>query len=49
MSNQPTKHLAPSPDYDDEDDESDLEEDDADLDLLVHWDSQKTQYVNDPM
>ena len=36
----PAQSQAPSPDYDDEDD--------ADLDLLVHWDSQKTQYVNDP-
>ena len=44
----PAQSQAPSPDYDDEDDEDDLEEDDADLDLLVHWDSQKTQYVNDP-
>ena len=44
----PAQSQAPSPDYDDEDDESDLEEDSADLDLLVHWDSQKTQYVNDP-
>ena len=44
----PAQSQAPSPDYDDEDDESDLEEGDADLDLLVHWDSQKTQYVNDP-
>ena len=44
----PPRSQAPSPDYDDKDDESDLEEDDADLDLLVHWDSQKTQYTNDP-
>ena len=34
----PARSLAPSP----EDDESDLEEDDNDLDLLIHFDSLKT-------
>ena len=34
----PTRSLAPSP----EGDESDLEEDDDDLDLLIHFDSLKT-------
>jgi hypothetical protein len=47
-SNHPTppRSQAPSPEGDDVD-ESDLEEDDDNLDLLIHFDSLKTQYANE--